>query len=463
MVLFAEAPKDQMLIIKDCLDNLSRASGQRVSPNKSQIFFSKHMTTEEIKEITGIAGIPHTQDLGKYLGVPSIHRRMTNNMFGCILDRLDAKLEGWKTKLLTFAGRRVLAQSVLSTIPYYTMQTMMLPAGILEGIDKRVRGFIWGSTTENRRCHLVNWDQVTKPIELGGLGIKSARDMNEAFMAKLGWRLLIEGDNLWAKVLISKYARHRTGKDMFQSVKGSSNAWKGITHAMQLVNTGLSHKVNRGHETKFWLDTWVEEKPLIDFIQDMGECHNMHVSVADMWDETSGWKWNNLPNLPANIISRLHSMVLGTQSRMPDEVYWNQEPSGNFSITSAYNMIRGFNLQLQDNSWTIIWKLKVPNKVKILLWTMSHDKVLGNAERKRRGLTVDGNCLVCSGQEETTEHIFKTCTKATHVWNNIGGKVDTNTGGGVGSTQIFCKRETTTSRASFLPLLAGGSGGGEML
>ncbi|RAL53339.1 hypothetical protein DM860_007011 [Cuscuta australis] len=58
-------------------------------------------------------------------------------------------------------------------------------------------------------------------------------------------------------------------------------------------------------------------------------------------------------------------------------------------------------------------------------------KQLGNAERKRRGLTVDGNCLVCSGQEKTIEHIFKTCTKATHVWNNIGGNVDTNTGGGM--------------------------------
>ncbi|VFQ81409.1 unnamed protein product [Cuscuta campestris] len=255
--------------------------------------------------------------------------------------------------------------------------------------------------------------------------------MNIAFVAKLGWRLLNERDSLWARVLISKYARHRTGKDMFQSTKGDSNVWKGITNAMQLVGTSFIHKINSGTETKFWLDTWVGEEPLINFIQDVGALRNMHAAVADMWDDMSGWKWDHLPNLPANIVSYLHLLVLDRCSSRRDEVYWKHKPSGKFSVASAYNMIKGVNSNLQEKSWSMIWKLKVPSKIKLLLWTMSHDRVLGNAERKRRGLTADGSCPICSGHEETTDHIFRSCIKAKRVWNDIGVNMNTNSDGEV--------------------------------
>lgn len=46
---------------------------------------------------------------------------------------------------------------------------------------------------------------------------------------------------------------------------------------------------------------------------------------------------------------------------------------------------------------------------------------MGNAERKRRELTTDSTCPTCNDQEETTNHIFKTCPKEKQVWNAIGG------------------------------------------
>lgn len=138
MVLFTEATEEQVLTIKECLEEFSAASGQKVSLNKSQIYFSNNVNDEEAKNISSIAAMERTQDLGKYLGVPSIHGRITRNMFASLLERIDSRLEGWKTKFLSFAGRQVLAKFVISSIPYYAMQSTLLPEGICDLINKKL-------------------------------------------------------------------------------------------------------------------------------------------------------------------------------------------------------------------------------------------------------------------------------------------------------------------------------------
>jgi hypothetical protein len=42
---------------------------------------------------------------------------------------------------------------------------------MVEEIEKLYRNFIWGSTMEKRRMHLVKLDEVFLPISNGGLGI----------------------------------------------------------------------------------------------------------------------------------------------------------------------------------------------------------------------------------------------------------------------------------------------------
>ncbi|CAN1825156.1 Putative ribonuclease H protein At1g65750 [Linum perenne] len=110
-----------------------------------------------------------TTNLGKYLGVPLLHGRATNNQYKYILENLDAKLLGWKSETLSLAGRVTLDTSVLNALPSYAMQTSLLPAYICEKIDQRIRNFIWGSDQGKRKVHLVNWDMICKLKELGGV------------------------------------------------------------------------------------------------------------------------------------------------------------------------------------------------------------------------------------------------------------------------------------------------------
>ena len=89
------------------------------------------------------------------------------------------------------------------------MQGTLLPSRVCQEIDHANRNFLWDSTPEKRKIHLVNWNTVTLPIDQGGLGIHAARPRNLALLAKLDWKLSTGEKLLWAKVLRAKYISSR--------------------------------------------------------------------------------------------------------------------------------------------------------------------------------------------------------------------------------------------------------------
>ena len=58
-------------------------------------------------------------DLGKYLGMPLLTTRKTDNAFTPLVDRINNKIRHWQSKLLPQAGRLTLIKSVLSPLAYY--------------------------------------------------------------------------------------------------------------------------------------------------------------------------------------------------------------------------------------------------------------------------------------------------------------------------------------------------------
>ena len=115
------------------------------------------------------------------------------------MERVISKLSGWKAKFLSFAGRTMLIKSVMAAIPNHVMQGVALRSHLCEKLDKINRDFLWGSSTEKKKLHLVGWSKVIKPKEEGGLGIQAAQAKNIALLAKLNWRLYHEKDSLWEK------------------------------------------------------------------------------------------------------------------------------------------------------------------------------------------------------------------------------------------------------------------------
>ena len=50
------------------------------------------------------------------------------------------------------------------------------------------RNFLWGSSEECFKYHLVAWEMVCSPLEKGGLGIKKLVHFDKALLGKWLWR-----------------------------------------------------------------------------------------------------------------------------------------------------------------------------------------------------------------------------------------------------------------------------------
>ena len=88
LFIFAEACMDQVEIIKNCLETFANSSGQKISKEKTKIFFSNNVHFSRTTEIAEAFGFGLTGDLGKYLGVPLRHTRTSSKSFSFVTDKL---------------------------------------------------------------------------------------------------------------------------------------------------------------------------------------------------------------------------------------------------------------------------------------------------------------------------------------------------------------------------------------
>ena len=94
---------------------------KKINSAKTTLFFSKNvsdLTKETIKNLLGVAKI---KEYEKYLVLPSVVGRNKKASLNYIKDRVWGKLQGWKEKLLSQAGKEVLLKSVVQAIPTFAM------------------------------------------------------------------------------------------------------------------------------------------------------------------------------------------------------------------------------------------------------------------------------------------------------------------------------------------------------
>jgi len=101
-----------------------------------------------------------------------------------LMDRTERRLTA-TSAFLTQAGRLQLVNSVLSSLPTYTMCSLKIPIAVLDFIDRARKHCLWRGSDENaKKRSLVAWPKVSKPKNKGGLGVIDLRTQNEALLLK---------------------------------------------------------------------------------------------------------------------------------------------------------------------------------------------------------------------------------------------------------------------------------------
>jgi hypothetical protein len=303
LMLFSGTSEKSCLAMKKVLDNFCALSGQKISLPKSKIFFSPNTKSDLRLKVTSILGISETCDLGKYLGFPLKLSGRNFRDFNFIVEKVQAKLASWKAKLLSLAGRVVLIQSVTSAIPSYYMQNSVLPSRVCSELDKLNRNFLWGSTDEKKKMHMVGWTKVCRAKKLGGLGIYATKPRNIALLSKLNWRLLEERDAIWAKTLSAKYLPNGPVISHLPTHRCGSSNWRALRAGHDVFRNGLRWAVNNGSNVSFWFDKWVGNCPLRNLVHGPLTQEEETFKVCDLVSDGGLWDLGKLSiSIPVDII-----------------------------------------------------------------------------------------------------------------------------------------------------------------
>lgn len=424
LILFAEASVSQVQVIRKVLETFCGASGQKVSLAKSKIFFSSNVSRDLEKDVSAASGIQSSRDLGKYLGMPILQKRMNKDTFGDVLARVSSRLAGWKSCVLSMAGRLTLTKAVLSSIPVHSMSSIVLPKSTLAGLDKISRSFLWGSNVEKKKPHLLAWKKLCRPKRDGGLGIRSSEDMNLALIAKVGWRLLHDTTSLWARVVRKKYKVGDLRDRSWLTPKGTwSVLWRGVVRGIkEVIWPGHCWVVGDGSKVRFWLDSWVSDQPLIhSALGDLSENAKSRL-VKDAWIDGMGWDVASLSQLlPGDVIMEIMALALDHVTGATDRLSWKDSVNGDFSVTAAYEMVTRDDVPRPNMEcfYNRVWRVVAPERVRIFIWLVSHKVIMTNVERKRRHLSDSDVCSVCKGGLETIMHVLRDCPAMVGIWERI--------------------------------------------
>jgi hypothetical protein len=77
-------------------------------------------------------------------------------------------------------------------------------------------------------------------------------------------------------------------------------------------------------------------------------------------------------------------------------------------------------MSLNNPTWKILWKLKVPVKVKIFCWRVLHGILPLKDILVKRHVGTDPQCPLCSSAPEDSLHMIFKCQGAMNIWRILG-------------------------------------------
>ncbi|GKU98532.1 hypothetical protein SLEP1_g11525 [Rubroshorea leprosula] len=391
-ILFGEATEENVLAMKGILRAFEIVSRLKVNVNKSQLMRIS-VQEEWLDKMAWLLCCKKGSMSFKYLGIPigGTSRRIA--FWKPLLETFNRKLHTWKGWFLSLGGRITLINSVLSSLPVFWMSLYLIPKGMILLLDKIHRRFLWGGSEGGKRVNWVNWRQVCKGKESGGLGVKDLRKFNVALLRKWWGRLMSEGKGLWKTVSYEKYGR--AGESTYNMLRGGiqygSTWWRAICRVNQIVGdnrgwftNGLKLSVGEEAGVSFWWDEWGEGESLANKFRRLYTLSigKNNINQMEGWQNAS-WVWKltwrrSLHSWEMQQESKLQRLIqeIKLERGKPDVWRWIHNKDGNYSTCSAYQrLMEEQGSEQQKSKMQKIWNTSIPNKISAFLWQMLQDKI----------------------------------------------------------------------------------------
>jgi hypothetical protein len=161
-IIFLDHDLEQAKNLKLLLCAFEKLLGLKINFHKSEVFCygaAREMESSYTSLFDCNSGNYHF----RYLGIPIHHRQLLNSEWSKVEERFQQKLSCWKAKYLSYGGRLVLLNAVLSSLPMFMISFFEVLKGVLKNLDHFRSRFFWKGYANKHKYRLAKWDILCRP------------------------------------------------------------------------------------------------------------------------------------------------------------------------------------------------------------------------------------------------------------------------------------------------------------
>ncbi|KAJ4969222.1 hypothetical protein NE237_015923 [Protea cynaroides] len=405
LMVFSKGTVSSVIAAMKIIDKFSLASRMKVNHSKSSIIMGG-VSSQVRSDLIACCQFSEGSLPIKYLGLPLLASRLSHKDCGPIIEKIQSSIEGWKCRLLSYAGRALLISAVLQGTLIYWSGIYGLPKKTIKTIDSLLARFLWSGASLSKKAHFISWEKVCRPRNEGGLGIRWIVDINRAGILKLFWFVASNKTSLWVSWVKKRYLKH----DTIWSVKVHINrswAWRSILKCRPFTPSLVDYRIGSGESTFFWLDPWLPGGLLNDRISDYEKELWGIPKMGKVSCVLIGNGWQICPSNSPSARQIWNEMVQVNRDHIleDDRILWNQEKSQKFTSKSAWNAVRNHHPKIN-------WEKAVWFKGSVLDCLPSSDQLI------KRNVKVTSECCLCRRAHESVNHLFLSCDFSLTIWKS---------------------------------------------
>ena len=118
-----------------------------------------------------------------------------------------------------------------------------------------------------------------------------------------------------------------------------------------------------------------------------------------------------------SVLNILRSIPFPSSADGDDAICWSFDAKGSFSVRTACQSLVG-DPGPASNGWKQIWRWQGPQRMKVFIWRVSHDRIVTTAQRSK-WYDTNPNCHLYRYKIKTTLRVLRDCRKATLSWGKL--------------------------------------------
>ena len=205
-----------------------------------------------------------------------------------------------------------------------------------------------------------------------------------------------------------------------------SLVWKSIVVAFPILKYGCYWRVGNGHSVQILRDKWIPNYPTnahLHLVKD----EVREVTVAELINQDlHAWRSEFIMDMFEKKDVEAKCRIQLSRRHMEDIMIWMHQKKRMFTVKSAYkvarDVLRGGRVAESTRGcvgkriWSALWKLRIPNKIKVFGWRACNDVLPTKLNLSKRRIIDDAMCSISLRFPESVVHALWECDVARDVW-----------------------------------------------